>query len=99
MPAVNVPRIEVGTGNQVKVIQPVLLTAIGPSGAPIAIRVDASGTLAVDAPEAIPLDTTSTPPITSTSPGIKDQRIYRTGFIYECINTNTWIRYPVTTTF
>lgn len=38
-----IPIIEVGTGNQSKVITPALLTAIGPNGQPVAVKADADG--------------------------------------------------------
>lgn len=38
-----IPTIQVGTGNQVKVITPALLTAIGPDGQPVALKADANG--------------------------------------------------------
>jgi hypothetical protein len=39
----NIPVIQVGTGNQTKVITPALLTAIGPNGLPVALKADANG--------------------------------------------------------
>lgn len=42
-----VPVIQVGTGNQTKVISPVLLTGIGPAGTPVAVKADALGKLIV----------------------------------------------------
>lgn len=39
----NIPVIQVGTGNETKVITPALLTAIGPDGTPVALKADANG--------------------------------------------------------
>ncbi len=44
------------------------------------------------------IDTTSGAP-TPTSTGVKNQRIYNGGYMYECIATNTWIRHAVETTW
>ena len=43
----NIPVIEVGTGNQVKVIEPVLVVAIDPSGNPIAAQATSDGKLKI----------------------------------------------------
>jgi len=43
----NVPVIEVGTGNQVKVIEPVLIVLLDPSGNPIAAKATSDGKLKI----------------------------------------------------
>lgn len=45
------------------------------------------------------IDTATTPPANQGSTGTKGQRIYASGYVYECVATNTWIRYSVQTTF
>ncbi len=46
-----------------------------------------------------PLDTSSPAPSNQSSTGTKGERRYVSGFIYECIATDTWIRYAAATTF
>jgi hypothetical protein len=45
----NIPVIQVGTGNQTKVIEPVLLVAIDPSGNPIAVQATSDGKIKITA--------------------------------------------------
>lgn len=47
MPTNIVPTIQVGTGKQTRVIDPVFLTGLGPDGQPVALAVDVDGALAV----------------------------------------------------
>jgi hypothetical protein len=44
----SIPTIQVGTGNQSKVVEPILLCGIGPDGQPIALQADLSGKLLSD---------------------------------------------------
>jgi hypothetical protein len=39
------------------------------------------------------------PPPTPTSPGVQGQRAYSSNFVYECIATNTWVRYAAATSW
>lgn len=48
--AINVPTVQVGTGKQVKVVEPVLLTGLDPNGDLIPVNVDASGNLVAGVP-------------------------------------------------
>jgi hypothetical protein len=41
----NVPTVVVGTGNQKKVVEPILLVALDPSGNPIPVAVTSEGKL------------------------------------------------------
>lgn len=43
----NVPTVEVGTGNQQKVVEPILLVAIGPSGNIVPVAVTSDGKLKI----------------------------------------------------
>jgi len=55
---------------------------------------DKSGKIVLDTD----LDTSSPAP-TPTGTGVKGQRIYNSGYMYECIATNTWVRSAVETTW
>lgn len=39
------------------------------------------------------------PPANSTATGIKGQTAFGDGYLYQCIETNTWVRQPVETSF
>lgn len=46
----NIPLVEVGTGNQIKVVEPVYLTGVGPDGNVKGVAVNADGSIAMSGP-------------------------------------------------